>query len=132
MKKLLIIITIVFFYSCNGQNCNKLPKTFESYEQTKEMVQSSTFEYRKKIDLSSSSWMTWAEYLSCDGEIGFFIFKTNKGKTYIHEKVPMTVWNEFNSAESKGNYYSKNIRGKFRLVPLKKSKEKRTQTDIER
>lgn len=61
--------------------------------------------------------MEWAEYLSCEEETGFFIFETKRGKIYIHKGMPIEVWEEFISAKSKGSYYAKNIRGKYRLEP---------------
>ncbi len=81
------------------------------------MVQSATFAYRHKINTADSSWILWAEYLSCDKKTGYFIFETEKNKIYIHENMPIEIWEDFKSALSKGSYYSKNIRGRYRLEP---------------
>jgi hypothetical protein len=110
------LITLLTYFSClNGQDCNRLPSTFSSYEQAVSLVKSSTFKIREGVDTSKSSWIRGATFFSCDGKSGFLIIKTDS-KEYIHQNVPIKIWRGFISARSFGSYYSNYIRGKYRLI----------------
>lgn len=100
---------------CAGQDCNKIPSNFSSYEQAKAFVQTSVFKIKETIDTSKSSWIRGATFYSCDGQKGFLLIKTDK-KDYIHQNVPIEIWREFKSASSFGSYYSNYIRGKYQLI----------------
>ena len=40
--------------------------------------------------------------------------KMKTGMEYIYDNVPLSVWEGFKNAPSKGSYYATNIRGKYR------------------
>lgn len=115
--KRLIIISFLFFtiVSCRSQDCNKLPNNFTSYSQAISLVEGSTFKIHETANTSKSSWIRSAQYYSCDGNTGYFIYSTKEGKEYIHKGVPIDVWEEFKKADSKGSYYDYNIRFKYQL-----------------
>jgi hypothetical protein len=108
---LLILITII---SCSDRNCNELPISFTNYNQAKEIVLNSTFKVSDEADVSDSSWISSAKYLSCDGLLGFLVIQTGN-RTYIHQDLPQEVWEQFKNADSKGSFYSRNIKGNYRL-----------------
>ena len=117
MKKIICLFAIVIFISinsCDGNNCKELPKSFNNYDHAKEIVLSSNFKLTDEADVSNSSWITSAKYYSCDGLLGFFIINTGN-RTYIHQDMPYEVWEKFKNSSSKGSFYSRNIRGNFRL-----------------
>ena len=101
--------------SCRSQDCNKLPQSFSSYGQAIRLVKNSDFIITEEANTSESSWITSANYYSCDGETGYFIYTTNRGYEYIHKGVPLRIWNGFKNASSKGSYYDANIRKKYQL-----------------
>lgn len=115
-RRLIIIplLSVVVFY-CNAQDCNKLPASFSSYSQAITLVQSSTFKIQEAANTSSSSWITSANYYSCDGKTGYLIYTTNRGYQYIHKEVPIEVWEEFKNAPSKGSYYDYKIKHRYHL-----------------
>jgi hypothetical protein len=117
MLKRLIIISLLSgaILSCTGQHCKNLPTTFSSYSQAITLVQSSTFKVQETANTASSSWITSANYYSCDGKTGYLIYTTNRGYQYIHKGVPIEVWEEFKNAPSKGSYYNQNIKHSFTL-----------------
>ena len=39
------------------------------------------------------------------------VFKNNQ--EYFYDNVPIEVWKQFNEAESKGKFYTQNIKGKY-------------------
>ena len=100
---------------CHGQDCNKLPNVFTSYSRAITLVQNSTFKIQEAANTSGSSWITSANYYSCDGKTGFLIYTTNRGYQYIHKGVPVEVWKEFKNAPSKGTYYDYNIKHRYQL-----------------
>ncbi|WP_310379618.1 KTSC domain-containing protein [Flavobacterium sp.] len=114
MKKLYLIITLLIGLNSYSQNCNQLSKQFRSFEQATKLISNTTFTFSENADVSNSSWITSAKYYSCDNKTGFFVIKTSN-KTYIHQNVPKTVWQNFIKAKSKGSFYSKNIREKYQL-----------------
>ena len=93
MKRLsVILLALVMMIVCRAQDCSKLPGSFNSYAQATSLVKASSFKLKESANTSESSWITSAKYYSCDGNTGYFIFTTNKGKEYIHKDVPLDVW----------------------------------------
>jgi hypothetical protein len=108
------ILLQILLISCSGQDCNKLPNHFNSYDQAISLVKKSNFKYKDEVSTSKSSWIQSAVYYSCDGNSGYFIFKA-KGKDYIHSGVPDNIWQGFKNSESLGSFYNKYIKGRFTL-----------------
>jgi len=118
-KYILFILLIGLFSQISyGQDCKTLPRTFDSYQQATRLVKSSKFKIKETLDTSKSSWIRGATYFSCDGESGFLIFRTDS-REYIHQDVPIDIWNGFKNASSFGSYYNRYIKGKYQLL-LKK------------
>src|SRR5258705_6811388 len=115
MRATLLAILVVLFFSCTAQDCNKIPGRFSSYAEAIREVKKYAFKIKEKADVSESSWFASASYYSCDGQVGFFIYSTNKGNEYIHKEVPYGVWEGFRKASSKGSYYDHKIKGRYRF-----------------
>lgn len=118
MKHIFIYLILLFppLLGCGQRiDCNSLPPHYNSYEQALKEITHADFKLHQTCNTSSSSWIRAAEYYSCDGQTGFFLFKTDK-RWYIHDEVPISVWNGFKAANSRGSYYNHNIKKKYRLV----------------
>jgi hypothetical protein len=115
MKNLVLLFFMVFASSCQGQECEALPKSFGSYSEALSKITDASFSITDSVDTPSSSWITGANFYSCDKAKGFLIIETSK-KNYIFKNVPITVWSNFKNADSYGKFYSKYIRGKFQLA----------------
>ena len=113
MKKIITFLIFIIIASC-GNKCDEIPNSFSNYDQAKEIVLSLNYKLTDKADVSGSSWITSAKYFSCDGLSGFFIIETGN-RTYIHQDMPCEVWENFKNADSKGSFYSRNIRGNYQL-----------------
>ena len=113
MKKIIAFIIFITFASC-GNKCDEIPNSFSSYELANEVVLNSKLLHSEAADVSDSSWITSAKYLSCDGLVGFFVLEAGN-KTYIHQDMPYEVWENFKNVDSKGSFYSRNIRGNYQL-----------------
>lgn len=109
----LIFLIFITISSC-GNKCDEIPNSFSSYEQASEIVLSSKLLHSEEANVSDSSWITSAKYLSCDGLVGFFAIKI-RNTTYIHQGMPFYVWKNFKNADSKGSFYSRKIRGHYQL-----------------
>lgn len=112
MKYFLILISFILINSCTSQDCSKLPESFNSYSSAVSQVRASSFKIKEKINTEKSGWMKSAEFYSCDGVTGYFIFSA-KGRNYIHKGVPLSLWTEFKNADSFGSFYNSNIRGRY-------------------
>jgi hypothetical protein len=111
--KYLISILFLIIVSCSG-NCDSISKKFNSYDEAISLVRSTNFSVEEKVN-TDSSWIDSIEYYSCDEVSGYLILNTKKGGSYIHENVPIEVWNEFKNADSFGRFYNKNIKGNYYL-----------------
>ena len=117
MKKLLLLLLLFAFVSCNTQNCDQINnKKFSSFSEAKQYVETFDFQLSEEENLQRSSWMKKANYYSCDGLVGYFSYETKTGKDYIYRNVPKEVWQGFKNADSPGGYYNQNIKGRFVLV----------------
>lgn len=119
MKLLSFAIAFCLFisFTYHGQSCKDLPDKFDTYSQASNAIQNAAFKFTDNLPDGKSSWITSANYYSCDGYTGYLVYTTDNGKEYIHEKVPVRVWTEFKTASSSGSYYVHHIKGKYRLVP---------------
>ena len=125
---LFLAITIFCFLSCGNENhissksnsksssltCNEIPKTFTSYNEAIQQVRSKRYKIQESVNTNKSSWIRGAEFYSCDGSVGYFILGTDK-RDYIHERLPLSVWQSFREADSFGEFYNTHIRGRYRM-----------------
>jgi hypothetical protein len=114
MNRLLIYLLLFVTISVKAQNCNDLPNSFNSYDQAVKAISNTTFSYADKINTSSSSWIRSATFKSCDGKTGFLIIGTDS-HPYIHQNVPISLWQNFKRVSSYGSFYTKNLRGRYKL-----------------
>lgn len=114
MKKLLLPFFLFITINLNAQTCKTISETFSSYEQAVKAISNSTFSYTDKVNTSSSSWIRSATFKSCDGKIGFLIIGTDSN-LYIHQNVPISLWQNFKRASSFGSFYTRLIKNKFKL-----------------
>ena len=115
MKTLINILLFSLLIACNSTNCSEISKTFKTYNEAENTIESIDFKFVDDVDTSSSSWIRSANYYSCDGETGYFIYTTAK-KKYIHENLPIDVWDNFKNAESFGSFYNKKIKHRYKLI----------------
>ena len=113
------IVNIIFalsliFCSCKSQNCSELIPEFKNFDEAKALIQKTNFSFTETLNAEKSSWIKSGKYFSCDSKLGFFLYKTEK-ETYIHQNVPIGIWNELKQANSIGSYYNRNIKHKYQL-----------------
>lgn len=112
MNRYLVVLFVLVSHGCNSQPCDKLTKSFSTYDQAESLVESASFRIKESISTSKSSWIRCAKYYSCDGKTGFFVICTDS-EDYIHQDMPIGIWHGFKNAQSFGTYYNKNIRGLY-------------------
>lgn len=111
MHRLLFLLLLT---SCERIPCEDIPASFESYEQPHEIIDNTSFNFEDNQNTSKSSWIRSAVYYSCDTEKGFLKIRTDNGE-YVHQNVPISVWNKFKSADSYGRFWHTNINGRYDL-----------------
>ncbi len=112
----IIIYAFVFFFlsaSCST-DCDKIPSTFKTYSEAISAIKGATFKLKESVNTDKSSWIRGASYYSCDGELGYFILKTDKNE-YLYSMVPIEIWNGFKEASSFGTYYNENIKNNYQF-----------------
>jgi len=116
LRTLLTLIGILTILQCStGQDCSKLPASFSSYEQASSLVKATPFKIKESVNTSKSSWIRGATYYSCDSKKGFLIIKTDD-REYIHQNVPIEIWNGFKGASSFGSYYNSILKGNYNVI----------------
>ena len=115
MRKIIVLIIVLFTLSCNSLDCKTLPNSYESYSKAIALIEQTTFNFTDEVDTSSSSWIRKANYYSCDNSTGYLIIETDS-ENYIHQDVPIAVWKEFKDATSFGRYYNSHFKGSYKLT----------------
>ena len=115
-KYSIYLLIILLSQACSAQNCTDLPDKFKTYAEASSNISSATFKISESVNTSKSSWIRSAKYKSCDGETGYFLYKTDV-KEYIHKGVPISIWKGFKEAESFGSYYNRYIKRRYQLIP---------------
>jgi len=113
----LFILCIIDIGCVNApqQDCNRLNLNVSSYKQAEASIRQTQFKIEEKQNMRSSGWIKRAEYYSCDGETGYLILYLDKGKSYLHQNLPLSVWKAFINASSYGSFYTKRIRGNYQF-----------------
>jgi hypothetical protein len=117
MKRLILFVALIFFgIILNAQidNCIHSNTNWKSDKNAIETIEKESFAYTDMINGEEDSWMQSAHYYSCNKEFGFVIVKGNR-KCFIHQNVPVNVWEALKSANSKGGYYNFYIKNKYKL-----------------
>ena len=95
-------------------DCSQLPSSFPSYREGLLKVEQASFPINDRVDTSRSSWIRSASYHSCGDGSGFMVLVTDS-RTYLHQGVPMEVWEGFKNANSFGSNYNRRIKGRYQL-----------------
>jgi hypothetical protein len=117
MKRLTILIALIFaglYLNASDNNCTQSTESWKSEKEAIASIESTTFSYSESFHAEKSEWMESVQYYSCDEEYGYMVVKCNK-KTYFHQEVPMAVWKALKEANSPGGYYNFYIKNKYKF-----------------
>ncbi len=114
MNKTFFLWVLPLFISCSGQDCTELPGKFDNYEEAIKQVLNAEFAIEQEADVRESSFIESAEYFNCGGSTGFLIMNMSD-KDYLFQGVPISTWEEFKKAESKGGYFHQVLKGRFKV-----------------
>jgi hypothetical protein len=109
-----LVFILTLFNACKKIDCAQLPNKYSNYSDAIYEIKSASFQVEDELNTSKSSWVRGASYYSCDGIVGYLIIQTDE-KEYIHQGVPIELWNEFKKANSYGQFYNYKIKGRYRL-----------------
>lgn len=110
-----VILYFLICYSCsNTQTCNESDFQFSSYEIAVNEIKSAKFNHKDSFN-PEDEWIDKTTFYSCDGASGFLIMETND-REYIHQGLPLEVWEKLKNSESPGSFYSRSIRGDYQYL----------------
>ncbi len=115
MKKILLIVFgMAALAACKGKtDCGDLTGSYKTFEEARKDITKANYPVKKMQATPESSWIKRIEYYSCDEKEGYLIIYTTRAEEYIHEHVPIAVWNEFSTSKSKGSYYNSNLVNRY-------------------
>ena len=123
MKQLCIVLLSLVPILCAGQKCEDLPKDFTSYADAFSHIYGTQFSFsgerRETIQTLSekkNAKLVEGKYYSCDNKTGYAIFILLQGDTFIYEKIPMKIWDEYKKCASPDLYYENNILTKYKCI----------------
>lgn len=67
---------------------------------------------KEMINITSSTGIISATY---ESSIKYLTVTFKTGKSYGYSEVPIEVWNSFKEATSKGSFFSRNIKNKYKM-----------------
>ncbi|MBC7523659.1 MAG: KTSC domain-containing protein [Flavobacterium sp.] len=110
----LLLLFLISNNSYSQNNCDQLPYSFSSYNEALKLVGNAKFSFVDYLNTSKSTVIQGAKYYSCDNKSGFMIIGVNNQR-YIHQGVPINVWNNFKTAGSFGSFYNIYIKNNYQL-----------------
>ena len=119
---------LVFLFLLGCKEGNAQPEAFTSYNEAQQFVNNTDFDIEETANTdgrSTNNWISSAEYKANDKANGFLSMGM-KGKQYVFDEVPYSVWEELKNADDMGDYYHDNIKGKY-ILTLKGNMEADTQ-----
>jgi hypothetical protein len=117
MKKTLVLIFLIslgIILNAQIDNCVHTNTNWKSEKEAIRTIESESFAKTEEIEGDIDSWMVSAHYYSCNEDFGFLIVKGQK-KSFVHQNVPVAIWQALKDARSKGGYYNFYIKNKFQL-----------------
>lgn len=116
LLRFLLIIACLSFHRLSAQHpCASAAATYSSYELALSAVREANFNYSERLVTDQSSWIRLAEFYCCEAGNGFLVITTDKNE-YIHQGVPLNIWEAFKAAPSRGGFYNQAIKGHYQLI----------------
>jgi hypothetical protein len=123
MKQISISLFFLIPIFCMGQKCKDLSKECTSFLDALGQLNDSNFQFisdrRETIQSLSekkSAKLVCGTYYSCDKKTGYATFIFLHGDTFIYEKIPMKIWDEYKKCKSPDLYYENNILPKYKNI----------------
>ena len=117
MKKSIIFLTLIFagmILNAHIDNCAHTNTSWKSDKEAIKTIENEDFINTDEVAGAENSWMKSAHFYSCNEDFGFLIVKSKK-KNFVHQNVPIKVWETLKAANSKGGYYNFYIKNKYKL-----------------
>lgn len=113
IKKNIFLILFLTILGCKAQNCKDKNLQGKSYREIIKVLKQTDFKVSEKV-YTDSSWIKSIKFYSCNEITGFLILTSKQNKQYVHNKVPLNLWNQFKKANSYGRFYNTYIKKRFK------------------
>ena len=117
MKRLPILIALIFaglYLDAHEDGCSTIQEDWKSEKEAISYIESTIFLSSESLTPNEESWLTSAHFYTCNEETGYLIIKSNR-KTFIHQEVPVGIWNSLKEAKTIGGYYNFYIKNNYKL-----------------
>ena len=117
MKRLVLLISLILtglYLNAQKDSCIKTPENWKSEKAAIKLIENTIFKSSESVRPSAKSWMTSAHFYTCDNEFGYLIVKSEK-KTFVHQDVPIAIWNALKDARAIGGFYNFYIKNQYKL-----------------
>lgn len=118
MKRFVLLISLLLiglYLNANKDSCFQAPENWKSEKDAIKLIENAIFSNSESVKPSAKSWMTSAHFYTCNNEFGYLIVKSEK-KTFVHQDVPVAIWNALKDARTIGGFYNFYIKNQYRLV----------------
>lgn len=106
-----------------GQNPNEFPKEVKSFQEALGYLLSTDFKFTdsrsetiQSLTEKKGATLVSAHYYSFDRKVGFAEFIFLPGNTFIYEKIPKAIWDEYRKCALPNSYYETNILNKYKCA----------------
>ena len=113
-KTLLLVFCVTSLLACKSKtDCSDLSGTYTTFEEARKDITKANYPVKHIQSTPESSWIKRIEFYSCNGKEGYLVIYTTRAEEYIHEHVPIVIWEEFSKSTSKGSYYNTNLVNRY-------------------
>ena len=115
MNKQIFLFGLLLLLGC--KKSPQIPNEFNSYIEAKQIVRSADLSIQEEAETdgrSANNWIREAKYFADDKKSGYLIINM-KGKDYIFDELPYSVWEQFKNSEDLGKAYHRLIKGRYNL-----------------
>lgn len=124
MGRLLLIIALMVLPGlqlfAQQHECKELPMSWNSEKEAITKIENTLFSIQEDVSPKGNSWMSAAHFYACEDHGGYLIvkgaLKGKKEKSYVHQNVPVEIWNSFKKANSMGGFYHIYIKNYYKLT----------------
>ena len=117
VKKSTLLIIIFFaglYLDASEDRCSLFQENWKSEKEAVKYIENTTFLSSESLTPNENSWVTSVRFYTCNEESGYLIIKSIN-KTFVHQEVPMDIWNALKKTRTTGGYYNFYIKNNYKL-----------------
>ena len=117
MEKFVFLIILFFaglYLDAHEDGYDQIQGNWKSEKEAVKYIENNTFLSSESVIPDENSWMTSAHFYTYNQKSGYLIIKSKK-KTFVHQEVPIEIWNALKEAKTMGGYHNFYIKNYYKL-----------------